>query len=289
MIDKIYIPTLGRPNEQVTWDNLPEPLREKVCFVIHEREKDLYKYDAEYLVLPDSLDRISKVRKEIVYHADETRFCMWDDDVIFYRRNRKYYGDLRINGEYVPDRLFEDGPKKGKPISKWKMELEDFQDMFNQFNGWFDNEEALIHIGHRRTNLPPMGSTQDNIFFNSMHCIDGKKLKSIRDDINWDLCLVGEDANFMLEYLTRGYINRRTDLYSAHWGSYQEGGCSEYRDSKLHNQEHEKLMKRWPEYVSIRKEMMAQGKDGENIGIIKEFKYNMKKAYKDSQTMEKFK
>ena len=34
---------------------------------------------------------------------------------------------------------------------------------------------------------------------------------------------------------------------------------------------------------------MAQGKDGENIGIIKEFKYNMKKAYKDSQTMEKFK
>jgi hypothetical protein len=48
-------------------------------------------------------------------------------------------------------------------------------------------------------------------------------------------------------------------------------------------------MKRWPEYVSIRKEMMAQGKDGENIGIIKEFKYNMKKAYKDSQTMEKFK
>ncbi len=289
MIDKIYIPTLGRPNEQVTWDNLPEPLREKVCFVIHEREKDLYKYDAEYLVLPDSLDRISKVRKEIVYHADETRFCMWDDDVIFYRRNRKYYGDLRINGEYVPDRLFEDGPKKGKPISKWKMELEDFQDMFNQFNGWFDNEEALIHIGHRRTNLPPMGSTQDNIFFNSMHCIDGKKLKSIRDDINWDLCLVGEDANFMLEYLTRGYTNRRTDLYSAHWGSYQEGGCSEYRDSKLHNQEHEKLMKRWPEYVSIRKEMMAQGKDGENIGIIKEFKYNMKKAYKDSQTMEKFK
>tara|TARA_Y100001973_G_C5179254_1_gene323842 strand:+ start:758 stop:1615 length:858 start_codon:yes stop_codon:yes gene_type:complete len=285
MIDKIYIPTLGRPNEQVTWDNLPEPLREKVCFVIHEREKDLYKYDADYLVLPDSLDRISKVRKEIVYDADETRFCMWDDDVIFYRRNRKYYGDLRINGVYVPDVLKEDN----KPLSKWKMKNRDFVEMFAQFNEWFDNEENLIHIGHRRTNLPPMGSTQDNVFFNSMHCIDGKKLKTIRDDIDWDLCLVGEDANFMLEYLTRGYTNRRTDLYSAHWGSYQEGGCSEYRDSKLHNQEHEKLMKRWPEYVSIRKEMMAQGKDGKNIGIIKEFKYNMKKAYKDSQTMEKFK
>ena len=91
MIDKIYIPTLGRPEEQVTWDNLPSQLREKVCFVIHEREKDLYKYDAEYLVLPDELDRISKVRKEIIYHADEQRFCMWDDDVIFYRRNRRNF------------------------------------------------------------------------------------------------------------------------------------------------------------------------------------------------------
>ena len=279
MIDKIYIPTLGRPEEQVTWDNLPSELKEKVCFVIHEREKDLYKYDAEYLVLPDELDRISKVRKEIIYHADEQRFCMWDDDVIFYRRNRKYYGDLRINGVYIPDVLKEDG----KPMSKWKMEYRDFVEMFAQFNEWFDKEETLLHIGHRRTNLPPLGSIADNIFFNSMHCIDGKKLKPIRDEILWDWCQVGEDANFMLEYLTRGYTNRRTDLYSAHWGSYQDGGCSLYRDAEFHNKEHEKLMARWPEYVSIRKEMMAQGPDGKNIGMIKEFKYNMKKAYKDSQ------
>ena len=41
MIDKIYIPTLGRPNEQVTWDSLPSQLKEKVCFVIHDKEKDL--------------------------------------------------------------------------------------------------------------------------------------------------------------------------------------------------------------------------------------------------------
>ena len=39
MIDRIYIPTLGRPNEQVTWDNLPTELKKKVWFVIHEKEK----------------------------------------------------------------------------------------------------------------------------------------------------------------------------------------------------------------------------------------------------------
>ena len=283
MIDRIYIPTLGRPNEQVTWDNLPTELKEKVWFVIHEKEKDLYDYGAKYLVLDNNIG-IANVRKEIVYHAGKIRFCMWDDDVIFYRRNRKYYGDLRINGEYVPDRFYEDGPRKGKPISKWKMELEDFQDMFNQFNGWMDNEPKLIHIGHRRTNLPPLGSTHDNIFFNSMHMIDGNKLSNIIDEIDWTYVQVGEDANFILEYLTRGYTNRRTDLYSAHWGSYQDGGCSEYRDADFHNREHMKLMERWPEYVSIRKEMMAQGKDGKNIGMIKEFKYNTKLAYKHSKS-----
>ena len=239
----------------------------------------MYDYDSKYLDLDNNIG-IANVRKEIVYHAGKIRFCMWDDDVIFYRRNRKYYGDLRINGEYVPDRVRENG----KPISKWKMELEDFQDMFNQFNGWMDNELKLIHIGHRRTNLPPLGSTHDNIFFNSMHMIDGNKLSNIIDEIDWTYVQVGEDANFILEYLTRGYTNRRTDLYSAHWGSYQDGGCSEYRDADFHNREHMKLMERWPEYVSIRKEMMAQGKDGKNIGMIKEFKYNTKLAYKHSKS-----
>jgi hypothetical protein len=277
MIERIYIPTLGRPNEQVTWDNLPDELRERVWFVVHEREKDLYNYDAEYLVLPDDINTIAKVRKEIVYHAGDIRFCMWDDDVIFYRRNRKYYGDLRFNGNYVSDKQNE----KGKPMSKWQMEYRDFVNMFAQFHKWMDEEESLIHIGHRRTNLPPLGSTHDNVFFNSMHMVDGIKLSKIIKDIDWTYVQVGEDANFMLEYLTRGYTNRRTDLYSAHWGSYQEGGCSEYRTADFHNREHEKLMKRWPKYVSVRKEMMAQGKDGKNIGMIKEFKYDMKKAHKN--------
>ena len=42
------------------------------------------------IVLDDNIG-IANVRKEIVYHAGKIRFCMWDDDVIFYRRNRKYY------------------------------------------------------------------------------------------------------------------------------------------------------------------------------------------------------
>ena len=286
MIDRIYIPTLGRSNEQVTWNNLPIELKKKVWFVIHEKEKDLYDYNAKYLVLDNNIG-IANVRKEIVYHAGKIRFCMWDDDVIFYRRNRKYYGDLRINGEYVPDRVRENG----KPISKWKMELEDFKDMFNQFNEWMDNESKLIHIGHRRTNLPPLGSTHDNIFFNSMHMIDGNKLSTIIDDIDWTYVQVGEDANFMFEYLSKGLINRKSCEFSAHWDSFQDGGCAVYRDSKFHNKEHGKLQKRWSsDLVIMKAEIIGQGTYGHNIGTIKEFIYKpklMRKMWLQEQKLNK--
>ena len=41
MIDKIYIPTLGRPEEQVTWDNLPSEFKRKFVS-LYTREKKIY-------------------------------------------------------------------------------------------------------------------------------------------------------------------------------------------------------------------------------------------------------
>ena len=36
MIDKIYIPTFRRPNNQMTFDNLPDEYKEKVVMVVQE-------------------------------------------------------------------------------------------------------------------------------------------------------------------------------------------------------------------------------------------------------------
>jgi len=50
-----------------------------------------------------------------------------------------------------------------------------------------------------------------------------------------------------------------------------------YRDSKLHNQEHGKLQKRWgKDFVRVRAEIIGQGTHGHNIGTIKEFTYKPK-------------
>ena len=156
------------------------------------------------------------------------------------------------------------------------MTEQDFDEMFELFNKWMD--EGYIHIGHRRANLPPCKKSHDDIcFFNSIHHIDGKKLSIMIDNIDWTFCEVGEDANFMFEYLSRGFINRKSCEFSAHWDSFQEGGCAMYRDSEFHNKEHRKLQKRWGDYlVLVRKEMVGQGTHGHNIGTITEFTYRPK-------------
>ena len=206
MIETLYIPTMGRSDIQITYDKLPYKYQKKVVFVIPKDEwssmTKLYG-DNQLLATSNDIKGIAATREFICRHAGKTRFSMIDDDVVFYRINQKYYSDF--------------DKKSNMDKSKRIATESDLDEMFELFDKWMD--EGIIHIGHRRTNLPPLGSTHDNIFFNSMHMIDGNKLSNIIDEIDWTYVQVGEDANFILEYLTRGYTNRRTDLYSAHWGS----------------------------------------------------------------------
>ena len=51
-----------RPNNQMTFDNLPDEYKEKVVMVVQEQEKDEYKYDVEYLVVGNDIG-IAKTRE----------------------------------------------------------------------------------------------------------------------------------------------------------------------------------------------------------------------------------
>ena len=260
MIETLYIPTMGRTDTQITYDNLPQKYRDMVLFVIPHHERNDYKYDKkQLLVTPKDTKGIAATREFICRHAGKKRFSMIDDDVIFYRRNQKYYSDL--------------GKKSNMDKSKRQMTEQDFDEMFELFNKWMD--EGYTHIGHRRANLPPLKKSHDDIcFFNSVHHIDGNKLSNIINDINWTLCEVGEDANFMFEYLSMGFINRKSCEFCVHWDSFQEGGCAMYK-------EHRKLQKKWGGHlVLVRKEMVGQGTHGHNIGTITEFTYRPKRMRK---------
>ena len=95
MIEKIYIPTMGRADVQITYDNLPEKYRKMVTFVVPYEERDDYgKYDRKQILATDKgLKGIARTREFICRDAGKIRFSMIDDDVIFYRRNQKYYSD----------------------------------------------------------------------------------------------------------------------------------------------------------------------------------------------------
>ena len=57
--------------------------------VVQEQEKDEYDYDVEYLIVGNDIG-IAATREQIYNHASKKRYLMVDDDITFYRRNRKY-------------------------------------------------------------------------------------------------------------------------------------------------------------------------------------------------------
>ena len=288
MIDRIYIPTYKRHDNQVTWNNLPKEYQKKVVMVVQKQEMDLYDYDCDFLPVDNEIG-IAKTREIISHYAGTERYSVLDDDITFIRRNEKYFERVRIDtrtkNEYPPYGEQADWKQYGKWIetndsnmsgANRIMNKKDFDDMYTIFHSWMD--DGIFHCGHRRAQYPPAYRYRDNAFFNSAHHIDGKVLSEFIDDIDWTYCEVGEDAHFMLEYLTRGYCNRRSDEFGFQADNYQEGGCSVFRDAKYHNREHEKLRKKFPDFV-ISKERMAQGKHGKNIGMINEFSYKTLKAF----------
>ena len=83
---KIYIPTFRRVNNQITFDNLPDEIKENVIMVVQEQEKDNHKSDCEYLIVGNDIG-IAKTREIIYHHAGEKKFGVIDDDIKFYKRN----------------------------------------------------------------------------------------------------------------------------------------------------------------------------------------------------------
>lgn len=294
MFDKIYIPTYKRHDKQITWDNLPKEYQKKVVMVVQEQELDLYKvnYDCKFLTVPEKFG-IHKTRKFIYQKAGKTRYSIFDDDITFIRRNNKYFDRVRLDtrtmNEYPPYGKKADWKEYGKWIvtnqsnmggANRTMIKKDFDDMYKVFNKWMN--EGIFHCGHRRAQYPPSYRYRDNVFFNSAHHIDGKVLMKFIKELDLEYCKVGEDAHFMLECLTRGYPNRRTDEFGFQAENYQEGGCSEFRDAKYHKDEHEKIRKKFPQYVKVKPKYNRKYTENK-IGEITEYSYNTIKAYKDSQ------
>ena len=272
MVEKIYIPTFRRVDSQITFNSLPDKYKENAILVVQRHERPQHKRDVEYLVVGDNIG-IAKTRKKIIDHAGKSRFCIYDDDIKFYRRNIKYL--MKENWEL--DLFDSDMEDHGLPQKHTKrpMTVGDFDEMLEIFNTWMDTEN-IIQIGYRSAMLPPSWHLYtDFTDVYTGYMINGAEVSKFADEIDWTFVEVGEDSMMSLEFLLRGYKIRRSELFCIQPKWWQEGGCSEFRDAKFHNKEHKKLMDKYPKYVYFKKEI-----ERPNIGMIKDYRYRWKEAYR---------
>ena len=106
MIEKIYIPTLGRVEEQKTYNDLPDKYKERVIMVVQEHERFKYNYDVEYLIVGDNIGS-SKTRELIFKDGCKRKinFLMIDDQMVIRDKvSLKDYRDAAIKvGKYKRD------------------------------------------------------------------------------------------------------------------------------------------------------------------------------------------
>lgn len=273
MVDKIYIPTVSRVDNQITYNNLPKELQQKVVFVVQEWERDQYKFDTEYLVLPSDIvigskNALSRTRKIIYETGKDQRYAMLDDDLHFKRRNAKYWTGVS-NMEM-----------SSKPCSD-----DDVLEMFELYDSWLD--DGVTFCGCAQKNNPPMTNAyENNRSMSSCYWINGYDWYSDLEDLRIDEVRVAEDVLFILGLLTRGYSNRVSNefIFSNHSISSKsvESVLWNQTDFDEVHKNHKLIAEMYPKYFKI-----LYDENGERVkGGFRDYgKTSIKwtQAYKDSQ------
>lgn len=195
---KIFIPTVNRPDNQITYNNLPASLKKDVTMVVQAWERDKYGYDCDYLVLPDLEEYhfshyycISKTRKFIYDAGKDMKYVVLDDDLLFGRRNAKYWTGI-----------------SNMEMSKRKCTEQDVLDMFAMYEEWLDEEEVTVCGCSHAENPPSNKAFSRNSSLGSALWINGKDFREELPELDLTSVKVMEDTYFLLQLLDRGYGNK---------------------------------------------------------------------------------
>ena len=197
MIERIYIPTVRRANNQITFNNLPKELQERVVMVVEPSERHLYDYPCEYLEIPEKLvgtwTQLAETRLFIHKHAGAIKYCVADDDIKIRRRNAKYW-----TGQSNMEK------------SKRDATAEEMLDMYETVDKWFD-ERAIGVVGLSDAGTPPASNEyEDTKDVYSYVFYDGRMLSEVIDDMDICSLRIAEDVLFLYEVLSRGINTRKS-------------------------------------------------------------------------------
>ena len=262
MIEHIIIPTLGRMDKQVTYNNLPKKYQDKVTFVVqaHEFEEMRERYGPAVIGLPNNISRIAPTREWIFNKYRECRHMVFDDDLDFVVK--------------------EPNPGEGTKWLSRRFTEQDFDDAFDLMNQWMD--DGIVYGGLlpawvipdvRQWPIRECQRIMTNVFYDGPNVPDG---------IEWNRVAAAEDFDVNLQLLTKGFKNRISAKYMVTCSETNaEGGCSTWRTLEVHNEAQRKLAELWPDFVKVREKEVPNGPWKGQIKLATTIQH--KKAYESSQ------
>ena len=220
---RIVIPTLGRMDNQVTYNNIPDHWKKHVSFVVqdHEYAEMNKRFPGKVYGLPADIKRIAPTRNWIYNKFAADRYFVMDDDLSF-----------------IVKRPNDDSMK--------------------QVKDWMD--EGIVYGCFNPTWVMPSlsgypfssnGKIMTNCFFNG---------PALPQGIQWERVDAAEDFDVNLQLLTQGFENRISGRYMVSPSETNaEGGCSIWRTLELHNDSQRKLHALWPNFVKLREKEVKSG------------------------------
>lgn len=254
----IFIPTRGRVDRQVAWDNLPESVRVHTTLICPESEVEEHrKRGRNVRGRPDYVKGISMSRQYIMESCPEERFIMIDDDMTLFIRAKPEAWNLK------------------------KAEGQEVYDLFKRMWDLMEGEDGYAAVGvssRQMLNVKYPAHIEENSKINGVMGFNRTAIQWL--GVRFDDVQIQEDYHIVLSLLEAGFNN--AVIVDAAWNQAtgSSGGCSTYRTAELQEAGSRKLAELHPGFVELveKDQKTAWGDLGNKRLDVKVF---WKKAFKN--------
>lgn len=256
---RIYIPTYGRADRQVTYEELPKKLQSQTTLVVQAREIAQYKKYKNLAILPQSIQTITPTRQWIAHmhhniKRDGPYLVMLDDDLRFDKRRKD---------------------DRGKFLHAQPQQI---TELFNEIERYLKKGYAHVGVLAREGGNRVTEKVLEATRMMRVLAYDVRVLR--KEEVKFDRLPLQEDFDVTLQLLRKGYPNAvLCDWVQGQGSSNAPGGCSTYRTLKMHEANCYRLAEYHKGFVTcVEKETKGAWNGAKRIDVIVQWK----KAYESS-------